>query len=76
MTLENKVKTFLAEYLHKNPDDLNQDTLLIDDLGIDPYDLDNLVENLARQWDIRFDPEEVEQLNTFSDLIKIISDKV
>ncbi len=64
----------IAKHLGVTPQDIEPNASLRDDLGLGPIEISDLLNDLATQFNIIFDPTEIEQINTVDDLIVAIED--
>lgn len=76
MQYEEGIKSIIAEQLSVNLDEVREDALLVDDLGADPYDLDELASALCNEFDMEIDEEEVELWNTVAEIMQTVFDKM
>lgn len=74
-TAENVVKA-VAEHLGLNPEDLDQNSLLREDLGLGPIELNDLLLDLSSKFNVSFNPDEVENLHKVEDLILLVEDNL
>ena len=66
----------IAEHLTINPEDLEKDALLREDLNLGPIQLNDLLHELSEKFDVAIRPEEVEKLETVDDLVVLIEDNL
>lgn len=66
----------IAESLTLPPADIDKESHLQDDLGLNPVEIADLLGNLSGKFHIVFDPAETEQIQTISDLVETIEDKL
>lgn len=66
----------IAEHLTINPEDLEKDALLREDLNLGPIQLNDLLHELSEKFDVALRPEEVEKLETVDDLVVLIEDNL
>jgi acyl carrier protein len=64
----------IAKYLGVTPQDIDPHASLSEDLGLGPIELSDLLSALSEKFSITFDPEEVEDLNSVSDVIMLVED--
>lgn len=64
----------IAEHLGLAPEDLDRHALLREELNLGPIELDELLSDLARKFNVSFDPEDVDNLKKVDDLIIFIED--
>ncbi|KKR81231.1 MAG: Acyl carrier protein [Candidatus Daviesbacteria bacterium GW2011_GWA1_41_61] len=65
----------IGEALTLPAPDIDPESHLQDDLGLNPVEVADLLEYLARRFNIVFEPAEAQQIKTVSDLIELIEDK-
>ena len=66
----------IAEHLGLSSEDLDRDALLKEDLGLGPIELNDLLSDISKKFNISFDPVEIETLNKIEDLIVIVEDNL
>ena len=66
----------IAEHLGLNPEDLDRDALLQEELGLSHIELNDLLANLSQKFDVTFNPEELEHINKVEDLISLVEDNL
>lgn len=76
MSNEIAIIKVIAEHLGLSPEDLDRGASLKDDLNLGPIELNDLLSSLAKQFDITFQPDEVENLNRVEDLIVLVEDNL
>lgn len=76
MTTQAEVIKVIAENLGLNPEDLDRNTLLKEELGLDPIGLNDLLVNLSQRFNISFDPQDAENLHKVEDLISLVEDNL
>ncbi len=76
MTSAQDIITTITEHLGLNPEDLDRNALLSEDLGLGPIELNDLLSNLSQKYDITFEPEDVEKLKKVEDLILLVEDNL
>lgn len=69
------IKT-IAEHIGLAPEDLDRHSSLRDDLNLGPIEINDLLTNLAGEFNISFDADQVENLQTVGDLIVLIEDNL
>ena len=71
--IENELKEIISEMLICTPDDINNDTNLIDDLGGDSLDIINIVMHIERKYGLRIDDDEtLTTFRTFGGMLKYV----
>lgn len=76
MPTSTDVIKIVAEHLGLNPEDLDRQTLLQEDLGLGPIQLNDLLSELSLKFNITFDTTEAENLHNIEDLISLIEDNL
>lgn len=66
----------IAEHLGISVEDIDRHTLLRDDLGLGPVELNELLNDLTEKFKVNFDPEDIEDLHTVDDLIVLVEDNL
>ena len=67
-----QVKEVIAEQLNVEPDEVNDDSSFVDDLGADSLDLVELVMALEDNFDMKIPDEAVESIKTVGDAVTYI----
>ena len=75
MSLQDKVRSIIAEQLGVKPEQVTPQASFIDDLGADSLDTVELVMALEEEFGIEIPDEEAEKLVTVGDAMKYIEDK-
>lgn len=70
----NDIIKAIAEHLGLNPEDVDRNALLQEELGISPIELNDLLANLSQKFQVTFDSSEVEHLSKVEDLITLVED--
>ncbi|MCD7949828.1 MAG: acyl carrier protein [Erysipelotrichaceae bacterium] len=70
-----QVKNALVESLNIEEDEIQLDSSLNDDLGIDSLDAVELSLDLENEFDIEISDEELSSLKTVEDIVKLIESK-
>ena len=76
MPSANDILKAIAEHLTLNPEDLDRQALLREDLTLGPIELNDLLSDLSVKFNISFEPDEVENLNKVADLISLVEDNL
>lgn len=76
MSDQKKIIEAIAESLGLPIADIDMESHLQDDLGLNPVEIADLLGNLANKFHIIFDPSEPSQVKTVGDLIDLIEDKL
>lgn len=75
MSVEEKVRSIIAEQLGVKPEEVTPQASFIDDLGADSLDTVELVMALEEEFGIEIPDEEAEKLVKVGDAIKYIEEK-
>lgn len=75
MIEQKQIIEVIAETLGLPVGDIDMDSSLADDLGLNPVEIADLLHTLSEQFHIIFEPFEVEHVKTVGDLIMLIEDK-
>lgn len=66
----------IAEHLGLAPEDLDQHSLLQEDLGLGPIELNDLLSDLSQKFNISFEEDEVASLQKIEDLVSLVEDNL
>ena len=72
MSIFDDVKEVVVEQLNVSPDEVNEDSKFVDDLGADSLDVVELVMALEERFDIEIPDEEAENLSTVGDAVRFV----
>ena len=75
MSVQEKVRSIIAEQLGVKPEEVTPQASFIDDLGADSLDTVELVMALEEEFGIEIPDEEAEKLVTVGDAVKYIEEK-
>lgn len=76
MNTEIEIIKAIAAHLGFPASELDRDALLQEELGLVPIELNDLLSDLSRKFDVSFDTEEIEGLKKVEDLIVLIEDNL
>lgn len=76
MSDQKKIIEAIAENLGLPAADIDVESHLQDDLGLNPIEVADLLGHLANRFNIVFDPNEPSQVKTVGNLIDLIEDKL
>ena len=71
-SIEERVRTIIAEQLDQDNSDIVPEASFIDDLGADSLDLVELVMHMEEEFDVEIPDEEAENIRTVQDAINYI----
>jgi acyl carrier protein len=74
MSVEDKVKSIIAEQLGVENDEVTDDASFTDDLGADSLDIVELVMAFEEEFDIEIPDEDAEKIVKVADAAKYIGD--
>ena len=75
-TVEDRVRAIIVEQLGLEEDGAASDASLIDDLGADSLDLVEVIMALEEQFDIEIPDEEAEGIETLSQAVRYIEERL
>ena len=76
MSVEQKVREIIADTLSEDIEEVTDDACLTDDLGADPYDLEELASQMAEEFSIEVSEDDIESWETVSDIISMVQEKM
>lgn len=74
MNQQKEIIAAIAKHLGITPGDIDPSASLIEDLGLGPLEKADLLSTLSLEFNITFDPVEIENIITVNDLIEMIED--
>jgi acyl carrier protein len=72
--IESKVKEILCDKLNVSPDEVTNDANIKEDLGGDSLDVVEIEMELEKELNIEITDEELSQVETVGDLIKLVEE--
>lgn len=69
-----EIKDYIQEILGVDPDMIELDTNLVDDLNADSLDLVEMAMTLEDHYEIEFSDEELESVQTVEDVLNLLED--
>jgi len=75
-TIEARVREIIAEQLGFKIEDINNETILADDLGADSLDLVELTMAIEEEFNGEIPDDEAEKMKTVGDVIKYVEAKI
>lgn len=66
----------IAEHLGLSPEDLDRHASLREELNLGPIELNDLLSDLSRRFDVGFSAEEIETLEKVDDIIALVEDNL
>jgi len=73
---EAKIIQAIAEHLGLSVEDLDRHASLREELNLGPIELNDLLSDLSRKFDVSFNQEEIENLKRIDDIIVLIEDNL
>ncbi|MCD8328331.1 MAG: acyl carrier protein [Ruminococcus sp.] len=67
-----KVKEIIIDQLDVDEDKVTMEASIVDDLGADSLDIVDMVMTLEEEFDVKISDDEVENVKTVGDIVKII----
>ena len=67
------IRKIVAQITNIDPDAINEDTVLYEDLGVDSLDLFQIVMAIEEQFEIEVSEEDAQSIVTVGDAVKMIS---
>lgn len=76
MPTTNDIIKAIAEHLALNPEDLDRDALLKEELNLGRIELNDLLHDLSQKFGVSFEGEDVEGVKKVEDIIVLIEDNL
>lgn len=76
MTGQQEIIEAIADNLGLPPADIDMESSLQDDLGLNPVEIADLMHSLSSKFQIIFNSEEIQTIRTVEDLVVLIEDKL
>lgn len=67
--MRERVKEIIGEILDVNVNDINDDSLILDELGADSIAVMEIVMELETEYDMEVDTEQIPNLKTVNDIV-------
>lgn len=64
----------IAKHLGVTPQDIDLNASLEEDLGLGPLEKADLLSALANEFQVTFNPAEVDEIRTVNDLVEMVED--
>ena len=74
MSVFEKLQEIIAEQLEIDPEEIDYESNIIDDLGADSLDIVDLVMSVEDEFGIEVPDEALESVSTVEDMVKYIED--
>lgn len=68
-----ELKKIIVQYVDVEPDDIKEDSRLIEDLGFNSYDFMSLLGELEETYDVTIDENDVLNIHTVKEVMDYIS---
>ena len=76
MEPEGKIRQILCDLLNVDEDDVTDDSFLSDDLGMQPNDLEELINTLNEEFEIDIPDVDAEDWETVNDVVNYVLEKI
>ena len=70
------IRNTIIQYVEIDPETINEDTRLIQDVNLNSYDIVNVIGDLEDELDIEIPDEDLRNMVTVGDVINYLKDKV
>lgn len=71
-----EIKQTIAEHLGFPAEELDLDARLREDLGLGPLELNDLLTEISKKFDMTFSSTDVEDIKTMGDLLVLVEDNL
>lgn len=71
-----KLNKIICDQLDLESDAVNQDSLIVEDLGADSLDIVDIIMTIEEEFEIEVPDEEIENIRTVGDVVKFIESKI
>ncbi|MCZ7582180.1 MAG: phosphopantetheine-binding protein [Deltaproteobacteria bacterium] len=75
-SLDERIVGLIADHFDLDADDVDDGSFLMDDLGADPYELEELMNLLAEEFDFEAGEDDYEGWETVHDVVRYVADKL
>ena len=76
MSIDDKIRQLIATQLNKKPEEITDEKEIVKDLGADSLDVIEMLMSLEEEYNITVPEEDVVNIKTVGDIIKIIGEKM
>lgn len=76
MNTEREILEAIAEHLGLSHEDLDRRALLREELNLGPIELNDLLSDLSKRFNVTFEPDDIEDLKKVEDIIVLIEDNL
>ena len=70
-----KLRDMICDQLDLDPENVTEESLIIEDLGADSLDIVDLVMTIEEEFNVEVPDEEIENIRTVGDVVKYIESK-
>ena len=70
-----KLKAIICDQLDLDPENVTEDSLIIEDLGADSLDIVDIVMTLEEEFGVEVPDDAIENIRTVGDVVKYIESK-
>lgn len=70
-----KLKEIICDQLDLEPENVSEDSLIIEDLGADSLDIVDIVMTIEEEFNVEVPDDAIEQIRTVGDVVKYIESK-
>ena len=67
-----KLRDMICDQLDLDPENVTEESLIIEDLGADSLDIVDLVMTIEEEFNVEVPDEEIENIRTVGDVVKFI----
>ena len=67
-----KLRDMICDQLDLDPENVTEESLIIEDLGADSLDIVDLVMSIEEEFNVEVPDEEIENIRTVGDVVKFI----
>lgn len=73
---EKEILQIIAAHLGLSVEDIESNSLIREDLGLGPIELNDLLNDLAQRFKITFDSSDIDNLKKVEDIIVLVEDNL
>lgn len=73
---ETEIIKTIADHLGVSLEDISRSSNLSDDLNLGQIELNDLLLSLSQKFNVEFDPQDLEDLQTVDDLVVLVEDNL
>ncbi|MBZ0273088.1 acyl carrier protein [bacterium] len=75
-SLSERIIGLIADHMETDPDEIDEATFLSDDLGADPYVLEEIANLMADEFEIEITEDDYESWETVGDVVQLVAEKL